>query len=46
MDGELTVNKGLTVSVKVIKGMLEVTYPDGGIRIYKVGVLGSSVQES
>ena len=44
-DGELTVNKGLNVSVKVVEGMVEVTYPDGGIKSYKIGVLGSSVQE-
>ena len=44
-DGELTVDKGLRVNVNVVKGMVEVTYPDGRISVYKVGVLGSSVQE-
>ena len=44
-DGELTVNKGLGVNVKVVEGVVEVTYPDGGFKTYKVGVLGSSVQE-
>ena len=44
-DGELTVDKGLNVNVKVVEGIVEVVYPDGGLRTYKVGVLGSSVQE-
>ena len=44
-DGELTVNKGMGVNVKVVEGAVEVTYPDGGFKTYKVGVLGSSVQE-
>jgi homoaconitate hydratase len=44
-DGELTVDKGLNVSVKVVEGIVEVTYPEGGLKTYKVGVLGSSVQE-
>ena len=44
-DGELTVNKGLGVNVKVVEGVVEVAYPDGGFKTYKVGVLGSSVQE-
>jgi len=44
-DGELTVNKGLNVNVKVVEGVVEATYPDGGFKTYKVGVLGSSVQE-
>jgi len=44
-DGELTVDKGLNVNVKVVEGSVEVTYPDGGSKTYKVGVLGSSVQE-
>jgi homoaconitate hydratase len=41
----LTVNKGLNVNVKVVEGFVEVTYPDGEFKTYKVGVLGSSVQE-
>jgi len=44
-DGELTVNKDLDVNVKVVEGVVEVTYPDGGFKTYRVGVLGSSVQE-
>ena len=44
-DGELTVNKGLSVNVRVVEGVVEVAYPDGGFKTYKVGVLGSSVQE-
>ena len=44
-DGELTVNKGLNVNVKVVGGVVEVTYPNGEFKRYKVGVLGSSVQE-
>jgi len=44
-DGELTVSKGLNVNVKVVEGVVEVTYPDGEFKAYKVGVLGSSVQE-
>ena len=44
-DGELTVNEGHDVNVKVVEGAVEVNYPDGGSKAYKVGVLGSSVQE-
>ena len=44
-DGELTVDRGLDVNVKVVEGVVEVTYPDGGFKTYNVGVLGSSVQE-
>ena len=44
-DGELTVNQGHDVNVKVVEGAVEVKYPDGELRKYKVGVLGSSVQE-
>ena len=44
-DGELTVDKGLDVNVKVAEGTVEVGYPDEGFKTYKVGVLGSSVQE-
>ena len=43
--GELTINEGLSVNVKVVKGVVEVTYPDGGFKTYQIGVLGSSVQE-
>ena len=44
-DGELTVNRGHNVSVKVVEGVVEVNHPNGDFRTYKVGVLGSSVQE-
>jgi homoaconitate hydratase len=44
-DGALTVNGGHSVSVKVVEGVVEVKYPEGGLKTYKVGVLGSSVQE-
>ena len=44
-DGELTVNRGHDVNVKVVEGAVEVKYPDGRFKTYKVGVLGSSVQE-
>jgi len=44
-DGELTVNGGHDVNVKVVEGVVEVKYPGGGFKTYKVGVLGASVQE-
>jgi len=43
--GELTVDKGLGVDIKVVEGVVEVRYPDGTFTAYKVGALGSSVQE-
>ena len=33
------------MNVRVVEGVVEVAYPDGGFNTYKVGVLGSSVQE-
>ena len=44
-EGELTVDKGLDVNVNVVEGVLEVTYPDGGSKTYKVRAIGSSIQE-
>ncbi|KAI0687628.1 homoaconitase [Cerioporus squamosus] len=44
-DGELTVNKGHTVDVKVVEGRVEVRWPGGETRTYKVGRVGASVQE-
>ena len=43
--GELTVNGGHEVNVRVVEGIVEVKYPDGRFKTYQVGVLGSSVQE-
>ncbi|KAI0633108.1 homoaconitase [Trametes polyzona] len=45
VDGELTVNKGHTVDVKVVEGRVEVRWPSGETRTYKVGRVGASVQE-
>ncbi|KAI0323502.1 homoaconitase [Cubamyces sp. BRFM 1775] len=44
-DGELTVNKGHAVDVKVVEGRVEVRWPSGETRTYKVGRVGASVQE-
>ncbi|CDO68065.1 hypothetical protein BN946_scf184347.g2 [Trametes cinnabarina] len=44
-DGELTVNKGHHVDVKVVEGRVEVRWPSGETRTYKVGRVGASVQE-
>lgn len=44
-DGELTVNKGLSVDVKVVDGLVEVRWPNGEVKEYKVGSVGASVQE-
>ncbi|KAI9058675.1 homoaconitase [Trametes sanguinea] len=44
-DGELTVNKGHHVDVKVVEGRVEVRWPNGETRTYKVGRVGASVQE-
>ncbi|OJT11341.1 Homoaconitase, mitochondrial [Trametes pubescens] len=43
--GELTVNEGLAVDVKVVEGRVEVRWPSGEMRTYKVGRVGASVQE-
>ncbi|KAI0742780.1 homoaconitase [Daedaleopsis nitida] len=44
-DGELTVNKGHVVDVKVVEGRMEVRWPSGETRTYQVGRVGASVQE-
>ncbi|RPD65757.1 homoaconitase [Lentinus tigrinus ALCF2SS1-7] len=44
-DGELTVNKGHSVDVKVVEGRVEVRLPSGETRTYNVGRVGASVQE-
>ncbi|CCM06433.1 uncharacterized protein FIBRA_08694 [Fibroporia radiculosa] len=44
-EGELTVNEGLNVNVKVAKGRVEVSWPSGEKKTYSVGVVGTSVQE-
>ena len=44
-DGELTVNKGVEVSVKAVDGVLEVTFPEGEKKTYVVQPVGASVQE-
>ncbi|KAI8996292.1 homoaconitase [Trametes punicea] len=44
-DGELTVNKGHHVDVMVVEGRVEVRWPTGETRTYKIGRVGASVQE-
>ncbi|KAI0346182.1 homoaconitase [Trametopsis cervina] len=44
-DGELTVNKGLSVEVKVVDGVLEVEFPSGERKSYTIQPVGASVQE-
>ncbi|KAI0744444.1 homoaconitase [Earliella scabrosa] len=50
-DGELTVNRGHAVQVKVVEGRVEVRWPGAGAgeemrtRTYRVGRVGRSVQE-
>ncbi|RPD77319.1 homoaconitase [Lentinus tigrinus ALCF2SS1-7] len=44
-DGELTVNKGHSVAVKVVEDRVEVRWPSGETRTYQVGRVGASVQE-
>ncbi|KAI0784501.1 hypothetical protein C8Q75DRAFT_883506 [Abortiporus biennis] len=44
-DGELTVNKGHKVDVKVVDGVLEVTLPSGEKKAYTIRPVGASVQE-
>lgn len=44
-DGELTVNRGHAVDVKVVEGRVEVRWPSGETRTYRVGRVGASVQE-
>ncbi|KAI0926261.1 mitochondrial Homoaconitase, variant 2 [Taiwanofungus camphoratus] len=43
--GELTVNEGLEVDVRVAEGRVEVTWSNGEKRTYAVGTVGASVQE-
>ena len=43
--GELTVNKGHHVDVKVVDGLLQVTLPSGDKKSYAVRPVGESVQE-
>ncbi|KAI0651062.1 homoaconitase [Trametes meyenii] len=43
--GELTVNEGHSVDVKVVEGRVEVRWPTGETRTYTVGRVGASVQE-
>ncbi|KAI1798478.1 homoaconitase [Ganoderma leucocontextum] len=44
-DGELTVNRGHNVDVRVAEGRVEVRWPTGERRTYSVGRVGASVQE-
>ncbi|OBZ74641.1 Homoaconitase, mitochondrial [Grifola frondosa] len=44
-DGELTVNKGISIDVRVVEGRVEATWPNGERRTYTVGPVGASVQE-
>ncbi|GBE88525.1 homoaconitase [Sparassis latifolia] len=43
--GELTVNEGLKVDVKVVDGQVEVVWSNGEKHAYTVGGVGASVQE-
>ncbi|KAH9912335.1 homoaconitase [Epithele typhae] len=43
--GELTVNKGHEISVRVVEGAVEVRWPEGETKTYAVGRVGASVQE-
>ncbi|KAH8100128.1 hypothetical protein BXZ70DRAFT_940443 [Cristinia sonorae] len=45
IDGELTVDKGHSVNVKVVDGAVEVKFPDGTKKTYEVRPVGVSVQE-
>lgn len=45
VDGDMTVNKGVTVDAQVVDGTITVTMPDGQIKTYPVGSQGASVQE-
>ena len=44
-DGELTVDKGISVNVKAVDGLVEVTWSNGDKKTYTVGSVGASVQE-
>lgn len=43
--GELTVNAGVRVDVKVVDGALEVRFPEGEMKTYSIRPVGASVQE-
>jgi len=36
---------GLNVNMKMVEGIVRAMYPEGGIKVYNVGVLGHSAQE-
>jgi len=44
-SGGLEVDTGLNVNMKIVEGIVRVMYPEGGIKVYNVGMLGHSVQE-
>ena len=44
-EGELTVNRGHNVDVRVVEGRVDVRWPSGETRTYSVGRVGASVQE-
>lgn len=44
-DGEMTVNKGFNVEVKVVDGALNVAFEDGVTKTYLIQPVGASVQE-
>ncbi|KIY43954.1 homoaconitase [Fistulina hepatica ATCC 64428] len=44
-EGELTINRGLTVNVDMQKGRLSLARADGAVREYTVCTVGASVQE-
>ncbi|TCD61850.1 mitochondrial Homoaconitase [Steccherinum ochraceum] len=45
VDGELTVDKGHEVEVKVVEGRVDVVFPGGEKKSYEVRPVGTSVQE-
>ena len=45
IDGELTVNRGHEVDVRVVEGRVDVKWPSGETKSYTVGRVGASVQE-
>lgn len=45
VDSELTVNKSLSTEVKVVDGVLKVTFPAGETKTYTIQPVGASVQE-
>ncbi|CAL1716011.1 unnamed protein product [Somion occarium] len=44
-DGELTVDKGVSIDVKAVDGRVDVIWPNGEKKSYNVGSVGASVQE-